>query len=86
MALQLSAARRTASSHLRTAVEACLHQLAMEQSRFDVRIGWDLVHSPAGEGESLLIGDGATLLGVFFCALRLHLSCDTRLQLYRILF
>jgi hypothetical protein len=50
-------------------VEACLHQLAMEQSRFDVRIGWDPVHSPAGEGESLLIGDGATSLGVFFCAL-----------------
>jgi DNA repair ATPase RecN len=63
MALELSTSRRSASSHLRTAVEACLRQLAMEQSRFDVRIGWEPVDGPSTDGEGLVIGDGAAALG-----------------------
>ena len=66
MALRLSAARRQASSHLRAAVERCLRELAMEQSRFDVRIGWE-VHDGAppasGAAQALVIGDGAVALG-----------------------
>lgn len=44
--LQLSARRRAAAVALRAAVEACLRQLAMGGSRFDVRISWQ--EEPAG--------------------------------------
>eukprot|EP00892_Ulva_mutabilis_P003781 jgi/Ulvmu1/1775/UM118_0015.1 len=40
-AVRLSTARRRASGHLRQAVEGNLARLCMEQSRFDVRIGWE---------------------------------------------
>lgn len=67
-ALALSAARRAASSHLRAAVERCLSELAMAQSRFDVRIGWDAAARGGGGGEgpaaaALTIGTGAEALG-----------------------
>ena len=39
-AAALSRARRAAAGQLRVAVEACLADLAMAGSRFDVRIGW----------------------------------------------
>jgi len=39
-AAELSNARRAAAGQLRVAVEACLADLAMQGSRFDVRIGW----------------------------------------------
>jgi hypothetical protein len=39
-AAALSGARRAAAGQLRVAVEACLADLAMAGSRFDVRIGW----------------------------------------------
>lgn len=38
----LSAQRRAAAGQLRVAAEACLADLAMAGSRFDVRIGWQL--------------------------------------------
>lgn len=71
----LSAARRRASGHLRQAVEASLQQLAMAQSRFDVRIGWEAsqVTSSGANGNGgvqtgrmhvpLFIGDEAHALG-----------------------
>ena len=40
-AVDLSCRRRAAAGHLRVAVEACLAELAMAGSRFDVRIGWE---------------------------------------------
>ena len=40
-AVQLSRRRRAAAGSLRTAVEACLADLSMAGSRFDVRIGWE---------------------------------------------
>lgn len=39
----LSERRRGAAGYLRTAVEAALSQLCMAGSRFDVRIGWELL-------------------------------------------
>lgn len=47
---RLSAARRRASGHLRQAVEASLQQLAMAQSRFDVRIGWEASYATGSRG------------------------------------
>jgi DNA repair ATPase RecN len=69
MALELSAARRGASSHLRTAVEGCLAELAMAQSRFDVRIGWEAAARGGASAEdsatarSLVIGEAANSVG-----------------------
>ena len=40
-AVQLSQRRRAAAGSLRAAVEACLADLSMAGSRFDVRIGWE---------------------------------------------
>lgn len=40
-AARLSRSRREAAGRLRAAVEACLADLAMPESRFDVRVGWD---------------------------------------------
>jgi DNA repair ATPase RecN len=69
-AIALSAARRAAAARLRTAVEAGLQQLAMEASRFDVRIGWDAVMAGryAGNRATLQVGEAATHVG----ALRSH--------------
>ena len=39
-AAALSGRRRAAAGQLRVQVEACLADLAMKGSRFDVRIGW----------------------------------------------
>jgi hypothetical protein len=67
IAIDLSAARRVASTHLRHAVEGCLKELAMEQSRFDVRIGWELQEgAPEGGGAgvaTLHVGEAANMIG-----------------------
>lgn len=56
---RLSAARRRASGHLRQAVESSLQQLAMGQSRFDVRIGWESSYATdSGAGGSGMHGSG----------------------------
>ena len=67
-AVQLSAARRRASGHLRQAVEESLSRLAMQQSRFDVRIGWEAAAAADG-GEGIMIGrDLADTVGALRCA------------------
>ena len=72
-ALALSAARRAASSHLRVAVEGCLAELAMGQSRFDVRIGWEAQARGAGSDSgalaALTVGGAAEDVGA-------RLACD----------
>ena len=66
VAVQLSTARRAASTHLRQAVEGCLDRLAMAQSRFDVRIGWEMAGA-AADGDlrvsALRIGAAAADVG-----------------------
>lgn len=47
VASRLGRSRRDAAGRLRAAVEHCLADLAMPDSRFDVRIGWDATDSSA---------------------------------------
>lgn len=72
MAIDLSAARRGASTHLRHAVEGCLTELAMMQSRFDVRIGWELQEGAVNCGgagvATLHVGEAANMIGAHLCA------------------
>lgn len=49
-AVELSARRREAAGKLRAAVESVLKDLAMGESRFDVRIGWTPAAAPSGGG------------------------------------
>ncbi|KXZ53683.1 hypothetical protein GPECTOR_6g600 [Gonium pectorale] len=61
LALQLTVRRRAAAAALRSSVEACLRELAMGGSRFDVRIGWAEERLAPGAGpdagEGLYIGE-----------------------------
>jgi len=68
VAVELSSRRRVACGELRVAVEACLKQLAMPHSRFDVRVAWELDAGRAGDdsgaAQSLLVDErSAGLLG-----------------------
>lgn len=39
--IELSSRRREAAGMLRKAIEDCLYDLAMRNSRFDVRVNWE---------------------------------------------